>query len=88
MLFIVPSRKVTVVDTVGAGDTFTANLLAQLLENNHLGENPTQKLMNIPNDDLKEFVRIAGIAASITCERAGAEPPTKVDLSKQLWPKR
>jgi fructokinase len=84
MLFNVPSRKIKVVDTVGAGDTFTANLLAQLQENNHLGENPTDKLMNIPKDDLKEFVRIAGIAASITCERAGAEPPTQEDLQKVL----
>jgi fructokinase len=84
MLFNVPSRKVTVVDTVGAGDTFTANLLGQLQENNHLGENPTDKLMNIPLDDLKEYVRIAGIAASITCERAGAEPPTKAELNAAL----
>jgi fructokinase len=84
MLFNVPSRKIKVVDTVGAGDTFTANLLAQLQENNHLGENPTHKLMNINNDDLKEYVRIAGIAASITCERAGAEPPTKVVLADIL----
>jgi fructokinase len=84
MLLNVPSRKVTVVDTVGAGDTFTANLLGQLQENNHLGENPADKLMNIPNDDLNEYVRIAGIAASITCERAGAEPPTKAELNESL----
>ena len=84
MLFNVPSRKIKVVDTVGAGDTFTANLLAQLQENNHLGENPTANLMNIKDEDLKEFVRVAGIAASITCERAGAEPPTKADLKKLL----
>jgi fructokinase len=40
--------------------------------------------MNIKDEDLKEFVRVAGIAASITCERAGAEPPTKADLKKLL----
>jgi fructokinase len=79
-LFNVPSRKIKVVDTVGAGDTFTANLLAQFLENNHLGENPTHKLMNIKDEDLHTYVHIAGIAASINCERAGAEPPTKADL--------
>ena len=77
MLYNVPSRKITVVDTVGAGDTFTANLLSQLLEHNHLGEDPTTKLMNLNEDHLKTFVHTAGIAASITCERAGAEPPTK-----------
>ncbi|MFM2024836.1 MAG: hypothetical protein RLZZ56_849 [Actinomycetota bacterium] len=84
LLFNVPSRKINVVDTVGAGDTFTANLLAQLLENNHLGENPTNKLMNIPHEDLHTYVHIAGIAASINCERAGAEPPTKAELSTSL----
>jgi fructokinase len=83
-LFNVPSRKIKVVDTVGAGDTFTANLLAQLLENNHLGENPTHKLMNIKDEDLHTYVHIAGIAASINCERAGAEPPTKDDLAATL----
>jgi len=79
-LFNVPSRKINVVDTVGAGDTFTANLLGQLQENNHLGNNPTDKLMNIKDEDLHTYVHIAGIAASINCERAGAEPPTKADL--------
>jgi fructokinase len=79
-LFNVPSRKINVVDTVGAGDTFTANLLGQLQENNHLGNNPTDKLMNIKDEDLHTYVHIAGIAASINCERAGAEPPTKAEL--------
>ena len=83
-LFNVPSRKINVVDTVGAGDTFTANLLGQLQENNHLGENPTDKLMNIKDEDLHTYVHIAGIAASINCERAGAEPPTKAELNVQM----
>jgi fructokinase len=83
-LFNVPSRKINVVDTVGAGDTFTANLLGQLQENNHLGTNPTDKLMNIKDEDLHTYVHIAGIAASINCERAGAEPPTKADLALAL----
>jgi fructokinase len=83
-LFNVPSRKINVVDTVGAGDTFTANLLGQLQENNHLGTNPTDKLMNIKDEDLHTYVHIAGIAASINCERAGAEPPTKEDLAEVL----
>jgi fructokinase len=83
-LYTVPSRKIEVKDTVGAGDTFTANLMSQLLENNHLGDNPTEKLLAIPADTLHEYVRIAGIAASITCERVGAEPPTRIDLESVL----
>jgi fructokinase len=72
----VPSRKINVVDTVGAGDTFCANLLGQLQDNNYLGKDLTQ----IPSEELKNFVYISGIAASITCERAGCEPPTQEDL--------
>ena len=76
----VPSRKINVVDTVGAGDTFCANLLGQLQDNNYLGKDLTK----IPSEELKNFVYIAGIAASITCERAGCEPPTQEDLQAVL----
>jgi fructokinase len=76
----VPSRKINVVDTVGAGDTFCANLLGQLQDNNYLGKDLTQ----IPSEELKNFVYISGIAASITCERAGCEPPTQEDLKAVL----
>ena len=76
----VPSRKINVVDTVGAGDTFCANLLGQLQDNNYLGKDLNQ----IPIEDLTNYVYIAGIAASITCERAGCEPPTQEDLKAVL----
>jgi fructokinase len=76
----VPSRKINVVDTVGAGDTFCANLLGQLQDNNYLGKDLNQ----IPSEELKNFVYISGIAASITCERAGCEPPTQEDLKAVL----
>jgi hypothetical protein len=36
--------------------------------------------MNIKDEDLHTYVHIAGTAASITCERAGAEPPTAKDV--------
>ncbi len=72
----VPARKITVVDTVGAGDTFVANLLGQLNDNNYLGKNALDKLETLTSEDLAEYVRISGIAASIACERAGCEPPT------------
>jgi fructokinase len=38
--------------------------------------------MNIKDEDLHTYVHIAGIAASINCERAGAEPPTRTELSE------
>ena len=82
--FDVPSRKINVVDTVGAGDTFCANLLGQLSDAEALGTDPYDRLANLSDDTLMEFVRVAGVAASITCERAGAEPPTLEDLNAVL----
>jgi fructokinase len=80
----VPSRRINVVDTVGAGDTFCANLLGQLSDVDALGSDAFDRLTNLGNDALTEFVRVAGVAASITCERAGAEPPTLEDLNAVL----
>lgn len=82
--FDVPSRKINVVDTVGAGDTFCANLLGQLHDSDALGDRAFARLGNLSDDQLHEFVRVAGVAASITCERAGAEPPTTADLNAVL----
>ena len=80
----VPSRKINVVDTVGAGDTFCANLLGQLEDRGALGPNGGHLLAALSAADLADMVRIAGVAASITCERAGAEPPTLADLNATL----
>jgi fructokinase len=80
----VPSRKINVVDTVGAGDTFCANLLGQLSDADALGIKPFERLAALSDDMLSEFVRVAGVAASITCERAGCEPPTTDDLDSVL----
>jgi len=80
----VPSRKINVVDTVGAGDTFCANLLGQLSDIDALGTDPFDRLSNLSAEVLSEFVRVAGVAASIACERAGAEPPTLSDLNAVL----
>ena len=80
----VASRKINVVDTVGAGDTFCANLLGQLSDVGALGTDAFDRLANLSDETIAEFVRVAGVAASITCERAGAEPPTLEDLNAVL----
>lgn len=80
----VPSRKVVVQDTVGAGDTFCATTLSLLLELDALGDNPDQRLEKVSNDQLIEVARVAGIAASMACEKIGAEPPTKAELKAML----
>jgi fructokinase len=77
----VSSRAVQVQDTVGSGDTFCAHMLSGLLAIDALGTNPDQKLAAVTSDQLVEITRVAAIAASIACERVGAEPPTKAELA-------
>ena len=77
----VPSRAVQVQDTVGSGDTFCAHMLIGLLAIDALGSAPDQKLAAVTGDQLVEITRVAAIAASMTCERVGAEPPTKAELA-------
>jgi fructokinase len=64
--------KVVVADTVGAGDTFTAGLLATLLTEGHLTK---KALVSIREDDLRFAVDFAARAAAVTCTRPGANPP-------------
>jgi fructokinase len=77
----VPSRTVNVQDTVGSGDTFCAHMLSGLLAIDALGADPDQKLAAVTSDQLVQITRVAAIAASIACERVGAEPPTKAELA-------
>ena len=80
----VPSRKINVVDTVGAGDTFCANMLGQLSDLDALGSDAFDRLTNLSDEAWRDLVHTSGIAASITCERAGCEPPTKPELEAVL----
>jgi len=67
----VPGVKVDVVDTVGAGDTVGA-ILVEGLVNYEFSELLGEKLF--------EVLTRAAKAASITCSRAGANPPTTEEL--------
>lgn len=77
----VESRKVSVQDTVGAGDTFCANTLAQLQKLEALGQNSFDLLAGVSNEQLIEIAKVSGIAASMACEKTGAEPPTYSELA-------
>jgi fructokinase len=80
----VPSRNVQVQDTVGSGDTFCAHMLTGLLAIDALGQNPSELLAAVSNEQLIQISKVAAIAASITCERTGAEPPTAKELADVL----
>lgn len=70
--------KVTVVDTVGAGDTFQASLIARLLR--HPG-GASAALDALDADTLHHLLDYAARAAAITCSRRGADLPRASDLS-------
>jgi fructokinase len=70
-----PGRPVKVVDTVGAGDAFTAGLLNGLVRR---GRHEPPSLERLPQDVLAEIVDEAILVSALTCERAGANPPRLV----------
>ncbi|AEA27155.1 carbohydrate kinase [Pseudonocardia benzenivorans] len=76
-----PGRPVHVVDTVGAGDTFSAALLAGLHDAGLLGVDARPALRAIGPDVLHEVLDGAVRAAAITCSRRGADPPTAAELA-------
>lgn len=74
----VEARKVEVVDTVGAGDTFNAGVLAALDEAGHLTK-PSIKSLDATS--IEDALTLGVKAAAVTVSRAGANPPTKEELS-------
>jgi fructokinase len=80
----VPSRKVKVQDSVGAGDTFCANTLAQLQQIGALGSGAFDRLAALTDKQLIEIAKVSSVAASMACERTGAEPPTDAELAELL----
>lgn len=83
-LLRVPARPVTVVDTVGAGDAFTAGLLARLDEIGALGSRPRERLGALTEAMVSEALRVAAAAAAAACARAGADPPDAARLREWL----
>ena len=61
-----------------------ANSLAQLEELQALGANAFERLGALSNEQLHEIARVSGIAASMACEKTGAEPPTDLELRALL----
>ena len=72
-----PAVPVTVVDTVAAGDTFTAGLLTRLLGAGRLGG----RLDGLTRGEVEQALDLGLRAAAVTCSRAGAEPPWAEELA-------
>ncbi|MEU9120708.1 carbohydrate kinase [Streptomyces sp. NPDC048506] len=74
----VPGERVTVVDTIGAGDTVNAALLHRLDAHGALSR---AGLAALGEGDWQDILGFAARAAAITCSRAGAEPPFAAELA-------
>jgi fructokinase len=68
----VPSERVTVVDTVGAGDTFDAGVLASWKMDNLLTKT---QVASLDEKALTNALALGAKAAAVTVSRAGANPP-------------
>jgi fructokinase len=73
--------EVTVVDTVGAGDSFQAALLYAL---HALGRIERDALKGTSAAELHRVLSFASICAAITCGRAGADPPRHAELGAEV----
>ncbi len=71
----VPALAVKVVDTIGAGDAFGAAVLAWLADHGRLSLD-----LRLDGDELRAALEFACLVASITCTRAGADPPWRSEL--------
>jgi len=74
----VPTQKVEVKDTVGAGDTFFSSVLTYLYEHGILSEK--SKISQLSEPDLEDCLTFATKAAAINCTRAGANPPYRHEM--------
>lgn len=72
------AKEIDVIDTIGAGDTFAAALITQLLENSWINENELEKLKTT---DLTAILTNCALAATITCSRQGANPPHRLEVT-------
>jgi fructokinase len=70
--------SVTVVDTVGAGDSFAAGLFSGLVRTGTLHHDA---LVGLPDEQLIPLLDDAALVAALACTRPGADPPTAEELA-------
>jgi fructokinase len=73
--------EVAVVDTVGAGDSFGAALVAALVDDGAFGPDATR---TTDEAVLNRAVSYAVAASAVTCTRTGAVPPSRDEIDARL----
>jgi fructokinase len=76
-----PARDITVVDTVGAGDSFTAGLIGSLIGREL---SAPSVLASCSAGQLAGALDDAILVASLNCQRRGNDPPTIADVAAAL----
>jgi fructokinase len=74
----VDAVKTAVSDTIGAGDSFHAAILAWLYHKDRLTRSRVEAL---GEDELRSLLEFAAAVAARTCSRPGADPPTLDEVS-------
>jgi len=77
----VPAVSTTVVDTVGAGDTFMGALLDGILNTPGDVDDLRSSVRALDGETLPALLGRAARAAAITVGREGMDPPTRADLA-------
>lgn len=73
----VTAETVTVVDTVGAGDTINAGILTSLRDQGLLTK---QGIAALDAEQIRKVLELSAKAAAVTVSRAGANPPRRAEL--------
>jgi fructokinase len=80
-----PIIDLPVIDTVGAGDTFSGSLLTFFHDRGYFGEDgATPQLGELTPAVIEEALLFATAASAINCTRKGCNPPTKKEIEELL----
>jgi fructokinase len=78
----VASATAPVIDTVGAGDSYMSGLIDAMITAGLVGTEggSGERVRELSLPDLRAYMHHANLSAAITVGRAGAEPPTRLEL--------
>ncbi len=79
-----PAPPVELVDTMGAGDSYTSGLLDGLHRADLVGGARRDAVAAIDEATLGSVLDAAALIAAITCSRPGADPPVRTEVDAAL----